>query len=253
MELTPKVQIRDVEKTYSNGVRAVDGVSLDIGRGQVKVLLGPSGCGKSTLLRCVNGLEEITAGSVELDDAVLNRPGLRRVRADPRVGMVFQNYELFGHLKVLDNLILAPRVAQHRSRAEATEQAISLLERVGLADRRSDLPRQLSGGQQQRVAIVRALMTNPEVLLLDEITASLDPEMVREVLDVILELADEGMTMLIVTHELAFARAIADEIVFLDAGKVIEAAPSERFFSDPSTQRAKQFLHNFTFEGVRRR
>lgn len=193
--------IRDVVKTYPNGVRAVDGISLEVARGEVKVLLGPSGCGKSTLLRCVNGLESISEGSVSLDGDVLNRPGMKHTRADARVGMVFQSYDLFAHLDVLDNLVLAPTVGQRRARGAAIEQARGLLERVGLADRQRDFPRQLSGGQQQRVAIVRALMTNPDILLLDEITASLDPEMVREVLDVIIELADGGMTMLMVTHE----------------------------------------------------
>lgn len=244
--------IRDVVKTYPNGVRAVDGISLEVARGEVKVLLGPSGCGKSTLLRCVNGLEGISEGSVSLDGDVLNRPGMKHTRADARVGMVFQSYDLFAHLNVLDNLVLAPTVAQRRARGAAIEQARGLLERVGLADRQRDFPRQLSGGQQQRVAIVRALMTNPDILLLDEITASLDPEMVREVLDVIIELADGGMTMLMVTHELAFARAIADEIVFLDDGAIIERSPAHRFFSDPQTERARRFLHNFEFEDIRR-
>lgn len=250
--LNPKVTITDVVKTYPNGVHAVDGISLQLAKGDVKVLLGPSGCGKSTLLRCVNGLEEISEGTVSLDGETLNRPGMVHRRADCRVGMVFQSYDLFGHLNVIDNLLLAPRVAQRRARDEALAQAERLLERVGLADRQQDFPRQLSGGQQQRVAIVRALMTNPEILLLDEITASLDPEMVREVLDVIIELADDGMTMLMVTHELAFARAIADEVVFLDAGKVVESSGAESFFDQPSTERARRFLHNFEFDDIRR-
>lgn len=251
-ELNSGLHLTDVAKVYPNGVRAVDGVSLSVAKGEVKVLLGPSGCGKSTLLRCINGLEDISAGSVTLEGDVLNAPGMKHAKADQRVGMVFQSYELFGHLNVIDNLLLAPRIAQKRPRDEALAQAERLLTRVGLADRQRDMPNQLSGGQKQRVAIVRALMTNPEILLLDEVTASLDPEMVREVLDVILELAAEGMTMVIVTHELAFARAIADEIVFLDAGQVVERGPAERFFTAPATERAQRFLHNFTFEDIRK-
>ena len=167
--------------------------------------------------------------------------------------MVFQSYELFPHLNVMDNLLLGPRLVQRRARDEAAKEAMGLLERVGLAEKARSLPRELSGGQKQRVAIVRALMMHPELLLLDEITASLDPEIVREVLDVVLELAADGMTMLIVTHEMPFARAIADRVVLMDAGRIVEIAPPEKFFTDPETERAQAFLKTFEFGSVRHR
>lgn len=244
------LQIRDVHKVYPNGVEAVAGVSLAVRRGQVQVLIGPSGCGKSTLLRTINGLETISSGEIRLGSTVLNEPGMRHTTGDPRIGMVFQSYDLFPHLRIIDNLLLAPRIVQKRTRAQALQQAEGLLERVGLADRQRDFPRQLSGGQKQRIAIVRALMTNPEILLLDEVTASLDPEMVREVLDVILELAAEGMTMVIVTHEMQFAQAIADDVVFLDAGRIVESGAGKQFFAAPRTERARRFLNTFTFDDL---
>ena len=215
-------------------------------------IVGPSGCGKSTLLRCLNGLEEITGGQIELDGTVITGPGTRWTEVRQRVGMVFQSYELFPHLNVLDNLLLGPRLVQKRNQDQAGEEALRLLTRVGLAEKAKALPRELSGGQKQRVAIVRALMMHPEMLLLDEITASLDPEIVREVLDVVLELAADGMTMLIVTHEMPFARAIADRVVLMDAGRIVEVAPPEKFFIAPETERAKAFLKTFEFDSVHR-
>ncbi|MDR0847861.1 MAG: amino acid ABC transporter ATP-binding protein [Propionibacteriaceae bacterium] len=248
--LVPTVSLKDVVKTYSNGHEALRGVSLDVSRSEVVGIVGPSGCGKSTLLRTVNGLEPIQGGSIALDGEIITVPGTSWPAIRAKVGMVFQKYDLFPHLTVMGNLLLAPTKVAKVSKAEARSRALALLERVGLADRADDLPRQLSGGQQQRVAIVRALMMEPEVLLLDEITASLDPEMVREVLDVVLGLARDGMTMLIVTHEMDFARAIADRIIFMDEGKIVEVAPPSRFFTAPESPRAQQFLNTFTFQEV---
>lgn len=242
------LSLTDVVKDYPGGVRAVDGVSLEVAQGEVIAIVGPSGCGKSTLLQCLNGLEEITSGTLKLDGELVERKGTNWREIRSRVGMVFQSYELFPHLNVLDNLLLGPRLVQKRDRAEARNEALALLKRVGLEGREGSLPRQLSGGQKQRVAIVRALMMHPEVLLLDEITASLDPEIVREVLDVVLELAADGMTMLIVTHEMSFARAIADRVVLMDKGRIIEEAPPEQFFTAPATDRAREFLRTFEFD-----
>ena len=245
-ELTsdPQLRLVDLDKTYPGGHHALRGVSLDVADGEVVVIIGPSGCGKSTLLRTINGLEPINSGQILFDG--VSWPEVRR-----RIGMVFQSYELFPHLTVMGNLTLAPGLVAGESRADASARALKLLERVGLADRADDYPRQLSGGQRQRVAIVRALMMDPEILLLDEVTASLDPEMVREVLDVVLELARTGMTMLIVTHEMGFARAIADRIVFMDEGRIVEVDPPRKFFADPSSDRARRFLDIFSFEGAK--
>ena len=248
--MTPMLRISGLGKNYGD-LRALDGIDLEVAPGEVIAIVGPSGCGKSTLLRCLNGLEAVTDGAVELDGVVITDPGTRWTEIRQRVGMVFQSYELFPHLNVMDNLLLGPRLVQGRERDEAAKEATGLLERVGLAEKARALPRELSGGQKQRVAIVRALMMHPELLLLDEITASLDPEIVREVLDVVLELAADGMTMLIVTHEMPFARAIADRVVLMDAGRIVEIAPPEKFFTDPETERAREFLRTFEFDSVR--
>ena len=252
-ELTcdPQLRLVDLDKTYPGGHHALRGVSLDVADGEVVVIIGPSGCGKSTLLRTINGLEPINSGQILFDGNDLAAPGDSWPEVRRRIGMVFQSYELFPHLTVMGNLTLAPGLVAGESRADASARALKLLERVGLADRADDYPRQLSGGQRQRVAIVRALMMNPEILLLDEVTASLDPEMVREVLDVVLELARTGMTMLIVTHEMGFARAIADRIVFMDEGRIVEVDPPRKFFADPSSDRARKFLDIFSFEGAK--
>ena len=249
--MTPMLRLSGVEKDYGK-VRALNGIDLEVAPGEVIAIVGPSGCGKSTLLRCLNGLEEITGGQIELDGTVITGPGTRWTEVRQRVGMVFQSYELFPHLNVLDNLLLGPRLVQKRNQDQAGEEALRLLTRVGLAEKAKALPRELSGGQKQRVAIVRALMMHPAMLLLDEITASLDPEIVREVLDVVLELAADGMTMLIVTHEMPFARAIADRVVLKDAGRIVEVAPPEKFFIAPETERAKAFLKTFEFDSVHR-
>ncbi|MDR1010994.1 MAG: amino acid ABC transporter ATP-binding protein [Opitutaceae bacterium] len=236
----------DVTKYYETR-KALDGVSLAIHAKEVVVILGPSGCGKSTFLRCLNGLETVQSGSIHFHGRDLARPGTDWRSVRQRIGMVFQSYELFPHLSVRDNLLLGPVHVQKRPRREALGQAENLLGRVGLADRLDAFPRQLSGGQKQRIAIVRALCMNPEVMLFDEVTAALDPEMVREVLDVILGLARNGMTMVIVTHEMGFARAVADRVVFMDEGRVCETGIPEKFFTAPDTDRARRFLSKFLY------
>ena len=225
----------------------LDHVDLSVKKGEVVVIVGPSGCGKSTFLRGMNALEEIQEGKVLLDGELINpcRGKLNLVRQ--RIGMVFQSYELFPHKTVLQNMTLAPVRVKKKDRREAEEEAREMLERVGLLSRKDSYPRQLSGGQKQRVAIVRALMMHPEVLLLDEITAALDPEMVREVLEVVIALAREGRTMVIVTHEMAFARAVADRMIFIDGGRIIEEGDPESFFEHPQTERLKKFLKSFSY------
>lgn len=239
------LQVKNLVKEYGE-TRILDGVNLDIARGEVVVVVGPSGCGKSTLLRCINALEPIQGGQVLLEGKVVGRDHLEELRQ--KIGMVFQSYDLFPHLRVLDNITIAPIKVQKREKEEVQAEAKELLSRVGLGDKANSYPRQLSGGQKQRVAIVRALCMHPEILLFDEVTAALDPEMVREVLDVMLDLAKQGRTMIIVTHEMQFAKAVADKIVFIDQGKILEEATPEEFFTNPKTERAKQFLNVFAFE-----
>lgn len=242
------LEVKGLKKFYGDS-EILQGIDLTVHRGEVVVILGPSGCGKSTFLRCLNGLEEIQQGEIRLNGAMINGVATQWHRVRQKIGMVFQNYELFPHMTILENILLGPIKAQGRKRAEAKEQAEKLLERVGLLDKRDVYPAQLSGGQKQRVAIIRALCMNPEIMLFDEVTASLDPEMVREVLDVMLELAQQGMTMVIVTHEMSFARAVADRIVFVDQGVIVERAAPEIFFTQPQTERARKFLHIFDFAG----
>ena len=241
------ISLSHVSKTYPNGHKALNDVSVAVDPGEVLAIIGPSGCGKSTLLRTVNGLEPVDSGQIVVNgrEVTAGSTKLKDVRSD--VGMVFQSYDLFPHLTVMENLLLAPKVVQGADQAEAKERALGLLERVGLAAKADARPRELSGGQKQRVAIVRALMMQPKALLLDEITASLDPEIVREVLDVVVGLAREGMTMLVVTHEMAFARAVADRVAFMDAGRIVEMAPPEEFFAAPKTERAQRFLDQLVF------
>ena len=241
------LSLRHLKKTFADHVIFED-FNLDVHKGEVVVIIGPSGCGKSTLLRCLNGLEPIQGGEILLDGEPVLRDSKSITRMRQKIGMVFQSYDLFPHRNILDNVTLAPVKVQKRSRAEAEGEAQRLLERVGLWEKRKSYPRELSGGQKQRVAIVRALCMSPEVMLFDEVTAALDPEMVREVLDVILELANQGMTMVIVTHEMQFARAVADRIVFLDKGRIVEEDDPEEFFTNPKTQRARDFLQTFTFQ-----
>ena len=228
------LEIKNLTKKYDD-LTILDNINLTVKKGEVLVIVGPSGCGKSTLLRCINGLEEIQDGKENIEG---------------KTGMVFQSYDLFPHMTVIQNLMLAPLKVQKRKKDEVRAEAEQLLERVGLSTKNNNYPRQLSGGQKQRVAIVRALIMHPEVLLFDEVTAALDPEMVREVLDVILDLAKQDKTMLIVTHEMAFARAIADRVIFLEGGSIIEDTTPAQFFDAPRSERAKSFLSTFEFEKV---
>lgn len=240
------LQIKDLKKSFGDN-EILKGISLDIKQGEVVVILGSSGCGKSTLLRCINGLELIQGGDILLDGKSItgSKKDFHLIRQ--KIGMVFQSYDLFPHLDILQNLILGPVKAQGRNKEEVIAEAEKLLDRVGLLDKKHSFARQLSGGQKQRVAIVRSLLMHPEVILFDEVTASLDPEMVREVLELINDLAQEGRTMLIVTHELQFARAIADRIIFMDKGVITEEGTAEEFFNHPKTQRAQEFLNVFDF------
>ena len=239
------LKIENLTKEYE-GQKILDGINLEVKQGDVLVVVGPSGCGKSTLLRCINALEPIQGGTIKLQGMDIRKGSKNITTLRQKIGMVFQSYELFPHLTVLDNITLAPVKVQKRDKAEAQKEAMELLERVGLADKAKSYPRQLSGGQKQRVAIVRALCMHPEILLFDEVTAALDPEMVRDMLD----LAKQGKTMLIVTHEMQFAKAVADKVIFIDQGKIVEEAAPDKFFEHPETERAKQFLNVFTFEHV---
>ena len=247
MEQQTVLSVKGLVKQYEQDT-ILKGIDLDVKKGEVVVVLGPSGCGKSTLLRCMNGLEEIQGGQVLIDETpvVKNAKNISELRQ--KIGMVFQSYDLFPHKTILDNVTLAPMKVQHRRKEDAEKEARELLARVGLSEKADAYPRQLSGGQKQRVAIVRALAMHPEIMLFDEVTAALDPEMVREVLDVILELARGGLTMVIVTHEMQFARAVADRVIFIDEGVIVEEEDPETFFTAPKTDRAKAFLHTFDFE-----
>lgn len=240
------LEIEGLQKSYDH-LTALEDINLNIKKGEVTVILGPSGCGKSTLLRCINGLEKVQGGEIRYQSKSLmdNEVNWQEVRQS--IGMVFQNYELFPHMTVMENILLGPIKVQKRDKKEVIEQAKQLLSRVGLLERQDAYPRQLSGGQKQRIAIVRALCMNPEIMLFDEVTASLDPEMVREVLDVILGLAKQGMTMVIVTHEMSFAKAVADKIVFMDQGRICEMSTPQEFFTNPKTERAQHFLNIFQF------
>jgi glutamate transport system ATP-binding protein len=237
----PLVRIAGVDKRFG-ATQVLYGIDLDVAAGEVVVVIGPSGSGKSTLCRCVNRLETISSGTVTIDGVPLPAEGreLAKLRAD--AGMVFQSFNLFGHLTVLQNVSLAPVKVRRMPRAAARARGLQLLERVGLADKADCYPAQLSGGQQQRVAIARALAMDPKVLLCDEPTSALDPEMIQEVLDVLVELAAAGMTMIVVTHEMGFARKAADKVVFMDAGRILEVAPPAEFFAAPKNERAADFL-----------
>jgi polar amino acid transport system ATP-binding protein len=222
-------------------------INLTIDKGEVLVIVGPSGCGKSTLLRCINGLEEIQGGDIVFEGKNISGKNTKWNLVRQQIGMVFQSYDLFAHMNILDNVLLGPLKVQKLPRKEAENRALALLKRVGLEEKKDAYPRQLSGGQKQRVAIVRALCMNPKIMLFDEVTASLDPEMVREVLDCLLELANTGMTMIIVTHEMAFAKAVADRVIFMDEGRIVEENLPKVFFDNPKSERAKRFLSKFNF------
>lgn len=243
-----KIEIKNVYKDFENNdgtiMHAVKNVSLTVNDGEVVVIIGPSGSGKSTLLRTVNGIEKAQKGQILIDgrDIMDARTDIRKLREE--VGMVFQSFNLFPHLSVIDNIILAPMKVKKLSKEEATEKGMALLRRVGLEDKAKQKPHQLSGGQQQRVAIARALAMEPKAMLFDEPTSALDPEMIKEVLDVMLSLAESGMTMLLVTHEMGFARAAADRIVFMADGEIVEEGTPDEMFSHPKTQRAQDFLNH---------
>jgi polar amino acid transport system ATP-binding protein len=234
------IEIKNVQKRFGK-IEALRGVSLDIAEGEVVVIVGPSGSGKSTLLRCINRLEEYEEGTIIVDDMALDsHRNINAVRSE--VGMVFQSFNLFSHLTVMQNLMLAQTIVRKRSKEEATKVAEALLAKVGIPEKVSAYPSQLSGGQQQRVAIARALAMNPKIMLFDEPTSALDPEMIKEVLDVMASLAREGMTMLVVSHEMGFARAAADRVIFMDEGLIIEQAAPDEFFNHPQHERSQLFL-----------
>ena len=237
----PLVEVSHIEKYYGT-FHALTDVSLTIDKGEVVTLLGASGSGKSTLCRCINRLETIQGGSIAIDGEPLPEEGkaLARLRAD--IGMVFQSFNLFPHMSALDNITVAPIRVKGTPKGRAEEEAHELLERVGLAGREKSFPSQMSGGQQQRVAIARALAMHPKVMLFDEPTSALDPEMIKEVLDVMTELAQGGMTMLVVSHEMGFARAASNRVCFMDAGQIVEEGTPDEFFASPRTDRAKDFL-----------
>jgi polar amino acid transport system ATP-binding protein len=236
----PIIQIENVHKYFGN-IHALRGVSLNIHKGEVVVILGPSGSGKSTLLRCINHLEVYNSGKIIVDGILLkSAQNINTVRRE--VGMVFQAFNLFPHLTVLENLTLAQRVVRKRNIAEAENRALNLLEKVGIVEKAQSHPGELSGGQQQRVAIARALAMNPNIMLFDEPTSALDPEMIKEVLDVMLDLAKEGMTMVVVSHEMGFARAAATRCVFMDEGQIVEEGSPDQMFSTPTQERTKLFL-----------
>ncbi len=237
----PLVELEDVHKSFGPHV-VLNGIDLTIGRGEAVVVAGPSGSGKSTMLRCINGLERIDSGEIRFDGQSLPRAGKAINRLRAQIGMVFQQFNLFPHKTVLENITLAPVKVKGLPPKEAEERGRALLERVGIPEKARDYPADLSGGQQQRVAIARALAMYPKLMLFDEPTSALDPEMIREVLDVMRDLAREGMTMVVVTHEMGFAREVCDRIVFIDEGRIVEQAPPEEFFESAKSPRARDFV-----------
>ena len=239
---TPIIELRNVNKHFGK-LHVLKDVSLSVARGEVVVIIGPSGSGKSTLCRTVNRLETIDSGEILIDGQRMPQEGRELAALRAQIGMVFQSFNLFAHMTVLDNMMLAPVDVLKKPKKEAREEAMRLLARVGVADKANKLPAQLSGGQQQRAAIARALAMHPKAILFDEPTSALDPEMIGEVLSVMTELAKEGMTMLVVTHEMSFARRVADRVIFMDGGVIIEEGEPEAFFAQPKTERARAFLN----------
>ncbi len=236
------INLKDVSKTFGNGVTALSRVSADIERAEVLVVIGPSGSGKSTLLRCLNGLEEIDSGQIIFDGIPLDSNKQNRLKIRREMGMVFQSFNLFPHMTVQENVMLAQKLVKKTSSKEARGISLELLDKVGIGDKVDSYPAQLSGGQQQRVAIARALALKPKVMLFDEATSALDPEMIGEVLDVMKTLAKEGMTMLCVTHELGFAQEVSDRVIFMDQGQIVESGTAEQVFEHPQRERTKEFL-----------
>jgi ABC-type polar amino acid transport system ATPase subunit len=235
------IEIRNVSKWFGD-FRVLTDVNETIQRGQTVVICGPSGSGKSTLLRCINGLEPYQKGEILVDGTSLSDPRTSLYKLRQKIGMVFQRFELYPHMTVMRNITLAPMKVKGKSRPEAEKKAMSLLERVGIPEKAREYPANLSGGQQQRVAIARALAMEPQYMMFDEPTSALDPEMIQEVLEVMIQLARDGMTMLVVTHEMGFAREVADEIIFMDEGRIVERGTDQEFFTNPKSQRTKDFL-----------
>ena len=246
--MSHKLQLENIHKTFGKK-HVLTGIDLVVDEHEVVCLIGPSGCGKSTILRCVDLLETIDEGTIRLDGQDVHAPGVNANEIRKRIGIVFQSFNLFAHMSVLDNVTLGPRRAHGMAADEAESRAVELLERFGLGDKVDDFPNRLSGGQQQRAAIVRALMIDPEILLLDEVTSALDPELVGEVLAVIRGLAEGGMTMVLATHEMGFARDVAHRVHFLHEGRVLESAPPSELFTNPRQQRTRQFLQRVTDAG----
>ncbi|MBW1710046.1 MAG: amino acid ABC transporter ATP-binding protein [Deltaproteobacteria bacterium] len=236
------IRISEVNKTFPGGIRALDNFSCKVKEREVVVVIGPSGSGKSTLLRCLNGLEKIDSGSVVIDNIPLDLNPNHRLKIRQEVGMVFQSFNLFPHMTVSENINLAQRLVRKKTKKEAMQTTMSLLEKVGMPEKAASYPSHLSGGQQQRVAIARALAMMPKVMLFDEATSALDPEMIGEVLGVMKNLAREGMTMIVVTHEMGFAREVGDRVIFMEEGKIIEGGSAEHFFTNPRFDRTKSFL-----------
>lgn len=244
-EQTPVIELRHIDK-YFETLHVLKDISLSVKKGEVVVIIGPSGSGKSTLCRTINRLETIDSGEIIIDGTAMPKEGKQLAQLRSQVGMVFQSFNLFAHKSILDNVTIGPIDVLHKPKKEAQEEAMSLLKRVGVDSQASKVPAQLSGGQQQRVAIARALAMHPKAILFDEPTSALDPEMIGEVLDVMTELAKDGMTMVIVTHEMNFARRVADRVIFMDDGCIIEENTPEEFFAHPQTQRAQEFLNSIT-------
>jgi len=237
------IVVEHINKTFANDVKAVVDFTTKIQRGEVVVVIGPSGSGKSTFLRCLNGLEEIDSGSIVIDGIILDDKKKNRLEIRKEVGMVFQQFNLFPHMTVLENVNLAQRRVRKKSKEEANAMSMDLLKKVGITEKADNYPSHLSGGQQQRVAIARALAMMPKVMLFDEATSALDPEMIGEVLDVMKDLAREGMTMICVTHEMGFAREVSDRVIFMEDGKIVEVGTAEHFFTAPTEERTKLFLN----------
>lgn len=236
------IEVSKINKTFPNGVYALRNFSTRVRRKEVLVVIGPSGSGKSTFLRCLNGIEDIDSGSITIDRIPLDDNKKNRFEIRKEVGMVFQSFNLFPHLTALENVNLAQRLVRKKSKNEATDTSMELLSKVGIPEKASTFPNHLSGGQQQRVAIARALAMKPKVMLFDEATSALDPEMIGEVLDVMKNLAREGMTMIVVTHEMGFAREVSDRVIFMEDGRIVEEGTAEHFFKDPKEERTKFFL-----------